>query len=89
MIDLVIYASVILLAVAVPVLYFVRYRRHQSRTRLQQEASLRTGMTEPVSLHPKIDPNKCICSGGCTAACPEGGIIGILGAGGAAGPPGG
>jgi thioredoxin reductase/Pyruvate/2-oxoacid:ferredoxin oxidoreductase delta subunit len=79
MIDLIIYISVIFLAVMVPALYFVRYRRHQARTRLQQETSVRTGMTEPVSLHPKIDPNKCICSGGCTAACPEGGIIGILG----------
>jgi thioredoxin reductase/Pyruvate/2-oxoacid:ferredoxin oxidoreductase delta subunit len=79
MIDLIIYISVIFLAVMVPTLYFVRYRRHQARTRLQQETSVRTGMTEPVSLHPKIDPNKCICSGGCTAACPEGGIIGILG----------
>ena len=79
MIDLLIYLSVISVVVAVPGVYFFRYRKHQIRTRIQQETAQATGMTEPVSLHPKIDPNKCICSAGCTEACPEGGIIGILG----------
>jgi thioredoxin reductase/Pyruvate/2-oxoacid:ferredoxin oxidoreductase delta subunit len=78
-IDSLIYLLVALIAVVVPGAYFLRYRKHQSRARLRQEAARASGMTEPASLHPKIDPNKCICSAGCTAACPEGGIIGILG----------
>ncbi len=29
------------------------------------------GMTEPPSLHPVINPNRCIGSGSCAVACPE------------------
>lgn len=35
--------------------------------------------TEPVSLHPLIDPQKCVGCGACTHACPEGSIIGMIG----------
>lgn len=31
----------------------------------------------PVSLHPVIDPNKCMGSGACVAACPEGKILAL------------
>jgi len=79
MIDALIYLLVAFLVIAVPGVYFLRYRRHQSQARLRRDAARSTGMTEPVSLHPRIDPNVCICSAGCTAACPEGGIIGIVG----------
>jgi len=33
----------------------------------------------PVSLHPVIDPAKCMGSGSCVSACPEGKIIGLHG----------
>ena len=79
MIDLIIYGAVALVVLVVPGVYFVRYRMHRERARRNREAARATGRTEPVSLHPTIDPNKCICSAGCTAACPEGGIIGIVG----------
>lgn len=35
-------------------------------------------MTEPVTLHPVIDPNRCISIGACVTACPEGEILGIV-----------
>jgi thioredoxin reductase len=33
---------------------------------------------DPVSLHPSIDPAKCIGCAACTHACPEGKIIGMI-----------
>jgi thioredoxin reductase len=33
--------------------------------------SVAAGLTEPASLHPVFDPNRCIGSGACVSACPE------------------
>ncbi|HUL18604.1 MAG TPA: NAD(P)-binding domain-containing protein [Steroidobacteraceae bacterium] len=57
---------------------FRRRRRleHQSRTALE-----RTGAAEPASLHPVIDPARCIGCGSCVKACPEQehhNVLGIL-----------
>ncbi len=45
--------------------------------RTRQEA-VEAGLTEPASLHPKIDPSKCLACGSCIRACPEGEIIGFI-----------
>ncbi len=37
------------------------------------------GLHEPVSIHPKIDPARCIGSGACVKACPEKDILGLAG----------
>ncbi len=36
------------------------------------------GATEPLSLHPVIDPALCVGCSACTHACPEGRIIGMI-----------
>jgi thioredoxin reductase (NADPH) len=62
-------------------LLFWQFRRRrrleqQSRTVLQQ-----TGAAEPASLHPLIDPARCIGCGSCVKACPEQqhhNVLGIL-----------
>jgi thioredoxin reductase/ferredoxin len=49
-------------------------RRRQLRQRSQIEQMLETeraGLNEPPSLHPVVDPNRCLGSGACTRACPE------------------
>lgn len=36
------------------------------------------GLHEPVSIHPFIDPAKCIGSGACVKACPEKDVLGLV-----------
>jgi thioredoxin reductase (NADPH) len=53
------------------VVYFLRRARARAQYVGQLHQSVEAGLTEPVSLHPVIDPNRCIGSSACVAACPE------------------
>jgi thioredoxin reductase (NADPH) len=44
-------------------------REHRSAATLAEAQE--AGLTEPVSLHPIIDPNRCLGCGACVTACPE------------------
>ena len=63
-----IYAIPLLLILGV---YLSRQRRHEKRSTAAREEAREAGLTEPVSLHPVIDPNRCLGCGACVAACPE------------------
>lgn len=52
-------------------------RRERLASKTLDEAK-KSGLTEPASLHPVIDPNLCIGSGCCVTACPEGGVLGMI-----------
>jgi thioredoxin reductase/ferredoxin len=73
-----------LLAVyAVPLLavwfLFYRSRRKAEQRHLAvRETARASGLTEPASLHPLIDPALCMGCGACVSACPEGEIIGLI-----------
>lgn len=57
--------------VVVTVLYLRRQsRRHRAQAARLQQAQA-TGLAEPASLHPRVDPARCIGSGSCVKACPE------------------
>ncbi len=57
--------------------YIARQRRseHEGSERLRQ--AVEAGLNEPASLHPVIDPRKCLNSRASVAACPEN-AIGII-----------
>ncbi len=57
--------------------YFWQWRTSTSaRNRLQH--AIAAGLHEPPSLHPIIDPAKCMGCGACVSACPEGDILGLI-----------
>jgi thioredoxin reductase/Pyruvate/2-oxoacid:ferredoxin oxidoreductase delta subunit len=57
--------------------YLRRRQRIQREHREQLRQALDAGLAEPPSLHPVIDPARCLGSASCIAACPEG-ALGIV-----------
>ncbi|HKC48153.1 MAG TPA: NAD(P)-binding domain-containing protein [Gemmatimonadales bacterium] len=58
-------------------IYLRRRRKSQDDHAQVLEEAVAAGLTEPASLHPVIDPVRCIGSAGCVTACPED-AIGII-----------
>lgn len=52
-------------------LYLRRNRKKEVRDRSRLEETKKSGIPEPLTLHPVIDFNKCIGSGACVKACPD------------------
>ena len=71
---LLLYAIPLLIAFGV---YFRRRTRSGAQHAEQLRESVTAGLTEPVSLHPVVDPGRCIGSSACVSACPEG-AIGVI-----------
>jgi thioredoxin reductase/Pyruvate/2-oxoacid:ferredoxin oxidoreductase delta subunit len=67
-------------ALCAPILayWYVRRRRLERESIARQREAQETGLDEPPSLHPVIDPVKCIGCGACAKACPEGDILGMI-----------
>jgi thioredoxin reductase (NADPH) len=66
------YSGLYLLVLATAlVTYLLRRRRAQAGHAAELQASIESGMAEPPSLHPVVDPALCIGSGSCVKACPE------------------
>jgi len=78
MIDTAIYAVTALLVISLPAVYIYLNVRQSKQARQKLDRAVERGLTEPVSLHPVIDPTKCIGTGACVPNCPEGEILGVL-----------
>ncbi|MCP9449192.1 MAG: NAD(P)-binding domain-containing protein [Nitrospira sp.] len=61
-----------LLPVLAAAAWHVRRRRQREvEDRARLEETRKANIPEPITLHPVIDPNKCLGSGACVRACPE------------------
>jgi thioredoxin reductase (NADPH) len=67
-ITLFIYITPLLLILAI---YIFRDSRRNRRGHERLREVKDSGLTEPVSIHPIIDPGRCVGSGACVKACPE------------------
>jgi len=76
--DLLFAALYLLPLIAVMVWYVRRHRRHEAGHAATWQSAVEAGLTEPASLHPVIDPRRCLGSKACVTACPEH-AIGIIG----------
>jgi thioredoxin reductase/Pyruvate/2-oxoacid:ferredoxin oxidoreductase delta subunit len=72
---LILYGALLVLALAP---YAWLRRRRTARSLVLIEESRAAGLTEPVSLHPRIDPSRCIGCATCVAACPEEDVLGLV-----------
>ena len=69
------YSVPLLLILAV---YLWKRLSRQRSNRNALEESIATGMTEPASLHPLIDKDRCLGCASCVRACPESGVLGVI-----------
>lgn len=51
--------------------FYLRARRRERASEAAHAEAVEAGLHLPVTLHPVIDPARCIGSGGCVSACPE------------------
>jgi thioredoxin reductase (NADPH) len=75
--NILVYSVVIILCLGVVIFYLRRQKRISRKVDEKIAKAKREGLYEPVSLHPVVDPDKCIGSGACIAACPEKDILGL------------
>lgn len=72
------YAFFAFLCLITVIIYISRHRRRDRKNREIISNTVKSGLTEPASLHPVIDPSKCLGAGSCVVACPEGDILGMV-----------
>ncbi len=56
---------------------FLKTRHSRRSLRIHEEARA-AGLTEPASLHPSIDADKCLGCAACVKACPEKSVLGVV-----------
>ena len=71
------YGLVVLFLVGIVVIYLRKQKKESKRVEAKIQKAKEEGLHEPVTLHPVVDPNKCMGSGACVKACPEKDILGI------------
>ncbi|MDP2759014.1 MAG: NAD(P)-binding domain-containing protein [Sideroxyarcus sp.] len=57
--------------VVIMLFYLGRMKKTEKTSVAQMKEAISQGLTEPASLHPVVDPVRCLGSGSCIKACPE------------------
>lgn len=78
MLETLTYCLTTLLVLVIPAQYIYKQLKYTRKAKEKLDVAVEKGLTEPVSLHPKIDPTRCIGIAACVPACPEGEIMGII-----------
>lgn len=75
--KIIIYGLVFVLFILVTGIYL--WKKHWESRSVERKIAMahKMGLHEPVSLHPYVDPSRCIQTGACISACPEKDILGI------------
>ena len=73
------YALIVLLFIFIMFIFIGHEIKKNRRVAAKIATAKEGGTYEPVSLHPYIDPAKCIGSGACVKACHETDVIGLSG----------
>lgn len=76
--DSLLYVGYLLPLIAVYIAYLRWHQKKHRRNLSTLQAATVAGLTEPPSLHPVIDPSRCLGSGACVRACPEGDVLGMI-----------
>ncbi len=76
--DSLLYAGSLLPLVVVYIVYLRWRRKKHKRSLATLQSAIEAGLIEPPSLHPVIDPNRCLGAGSCVDACPEGDVLGMI-----------
>ena len=79
MIDFVIFAALYSMALLIPISLYVAWGRRRERRARDVAARGELFSEGPRGQHPHIDLTNCIGCQGCTTACPEGEVLGMVG----------
>ena len=77
-INILFYSLTAIIFLMVIAVYLLKNKRQSELTKAKLRKAIEDGLHEPVSLHPWVDPDRCLGSGACIAACPEKDILGMM-----------
>jgi thioredoxin reductase/NAD-dependent dihydropyrimidine dehydrogenase PreA subunit len=72
-----IYVIAVVLVGGLMLPFIMRMKRQEKNTRIAKVEARDEGLDEPVTLHPVIDPDRCIGTASCIDICPEGDVLGL------------
>lgn len=78
LLDLLVVGGLLALGIGIGWLMLRTRSRKEAADTAQLAEAVKEGRTEAMTLHPVIDPDKCIGSLSCLPVCPEGDILGVV-----------